>query len=75
MPKTIADYDQRLEALQQRFQRLHGEIEQCKMERAFELARLAREAARNSPAPAVQKSEWNDHGFNNNIPDELEVLR
>jgi hypothetical protein len=71
---TIAEYDQRLEALQQRFQRLHGEIEQLKMERAFELRRLAGESARNSPASPVQRSAWNDYGFNNQVPDELEEL-
>ena len=74
MRKTIAEYDQQLASLQERFQKLHGEIEQCRMERAFVLAVDAREQSRNQPAPAVQYSTWNDAGFRNDKTAEFEEI-
>jgi hypothetical protein len=71
MSKTIAQFDGELEAKQEVFHRLHGEIEQLRMERAFELLRLAREQARNVPAPTYQPARWNDAGFVNDFSEEI----
>jgi hypothetical protein len=69
--KTIQDFDRELESKQRQYQHLWGEIEQLKMQRAFELQRLAREQARSTPAPSYQPAIWNDAGFVNDFSQEI----
>ena len=69
--RTIQDFDHELEAKQRQYQHLWGEIEQLKMERSFELQRVAREQARTTPAPTTQPSQWNDAGFVNDFSKEI----
>jgi len=73
--RGIADFDRELEALSRQYQQLWGRIEQCKMERAFELARLAKLEARSTPAPVVHEARWNDRGHCCNNFDMEELIR
>ena len=74
--KTIQDFDRELAAMQHQYQQLWGRIEQCKMERAFELNRLAREVVRAAPASTCQRAQWNNHGHrNDNFADREEMFQ
>jgi hypothetical protein len=68
---TIQDFDRELEAKQQLFQRLHGEIEQLRMERAFELQRLAREQSRSQVHLPSQGRA--NRGFSQSMGDGLQA--
>jgi hypothetical protein len=72
--KTIHDFDALLKMKTQLAGQLLGEIEQLKQERAFELARLAREIVQ--PTGERQMSTWNNGGHvNSNFADLEEMFK
>ncbi len=65
--RTIQDYDRELEVLGKQHTEVWGKICQLRMERNFELMRLARQTARTTPVGGVQMSAWNNGGHVNDF--------